>query len=367
MKLKKQSNKSFGIAFFSISIMISYFVINIIPAKAGIFENIINLFTRTTSAQENTPKDSLTDNDLLKPTLNSYVTKESSSSKSKSNPDDDTDDINISEDGLLMVQSGPLRVSTEKEKPINDTISLYEVKTGDTLDTVASLFGVSKNTIIWANNLKTKKLTVGDSLLIFPITGVQYTAKGTTNLATIAKKYDADANEIAEYNGIAIDAKLAKGDTIFIPDAEGEIQADINSSKNKGKVAIKKVSLPKYKYNAVAGYFMKPVSGCIETQGLHGPYRSAVDLGCHVGTTVVAAADGVVIRAASSGYNGGYGEVVIISHPNGTQTIYAHLSQVSVSNGQKVSQGQVIGASGNTGRSTGPHLHFETRGTANPF
>ncbi|MFO0743936.1 MAG: peptidoglycan DD-metalloendopeptidase family protein [Candidatus Paceibacterota bacterium] len=364
MKLKNQTNTPSLLIFFSTSVLISYFIINIIPAKAGIFENIINLFTRSSSAQENNTKDSLSDNDLLRPTINSYIAKDSSSSKSKNKDEEDSEDINISEDGLLVVQSGPMRLSTEKEKPISDTISLYEVKKGDTLDTVASLFGVSKNTIIWANNLKSKKLTVGDSLLIFPITGVQYTAKGSTSLAAIAKKYGADAEEIAEYNGISIDAKLAKGDVIFIPDAEMELEVDITKNKT---TTTKKVVTPKYKNNVVAGYFMKPVSGCVRTQGLHGPYGTAIDFGCKVGTSIVAAADGVVIRAASSGYNGGYGEVVIISHPNGTQTIYAHLSQVSVSNGQKVSQGQVIGATGNTGRSTGPHLHFETRGTTNPF
>ena len=112
---------------------------------------------------------------------------------------------------------------------------------------------------------------------------------------------------------------------------------------------------------------MMPVSGCMKTQGLHGPYGTAVDIGCKIGTTVVAAAEGTVIKAASSGYNGGYGNVIILSHPNGTQSIYAHLSTVGVQVGQKLRQGQVMGTSGNTGLSSGPHLHFETRGTGNPF
>lgn len=271
-----------------------------------------------------------------------------------------TQDTNtINNDGTISVQSGTIRVSTEKEKVTDGIISLYEVKDGDTLKTLSDLFGINQNTIIWANDLKTKTIHPGQTLLIFPINGVEYKVKSGGTISDIAKKYKADANEIAEYNGLAIDTKLNSGDIVFIPDAEANIITSNKTSTSK--------STPKYKNNIIAGYFMRPVSGCVKTQGLHGPYHSAVDLGCRVGTTVVAAADGIVIRSNSIGYNGGYGEVVIISHPNGTQTIYAHLSKINVVNGQSVKQGQVIGASGNTGRSTGPHLHFETRGTGNPF
>ncbi|MEI6352984.1 MAG: peptidoglycan DD-metalloendopeptidase family protein [Candidatus Nomurabacteria bacterium] len=369
MTVNNQSSKPFWIFFTFFCFLIVYFIFNIFSAKASIIDNIINLFTNNTFSQEIPSKSSLSDNDLLKPTLNSFVSVDSSSSNSKSNSDnsDDENQIDINEDGSLNVQSGPMRLSTEKEKPVNDTISLYEIKTGDTLDTVASLFGVSKNTIIWANNLKSKKLTPGGSLLIFPITGIQYTAKSSISISAIAKKYNADANEIVEYNGIALDSSLDKGDTVFIPDAEGQTQTEVVPKKNsKGKVVNKKANLPKYKVNSIAGYFMRPLN-CVETQGLHGPYHSAVDFGCPIGTPVSAAADGTVIRATLGGYNGGYGSVIIISHPNGTQTIYAHLSQINVTVGQRVSQGQVMGATGNTGKSTGPHLHFETRGTANPF
>lgn len=100
------------------------------------------------------------------------------------------------------------------------------------------------------------------------------------------------------------------------------------------------------------GYRVHPISG---VRKLH----SGVDLGVSIGTTLRAAADGVVI---SSGRMGSYGNAIFISHViNGTSytTVYAHLNSVSVSPGQTVSQGQVIGATGNTGGSTGPHLHFE--------
>lgn len=345
---------------FLVLIFIFIFSFNTLEAKASIFDNIINLFTKDDSDNSDI---NTGDSYLLKPAISNI--------DSTSSDDNTDDDINIKEDGTIVVQTGPMRISTEKEKQINDTISVYEIKDGDTLDSVAKLFGVSKNTILWANDIKNKKLIPGQTLLIFPMTGLQFTAKKDVTLSDIAKKYNVDIDDIATYNGISKDAKIVKGDSVFIPDAEGEIVPE-NTKANKkdsiGKIKqTTKKATPKYKTNAIAGYFMRPVAGCVKTQGLHGSYSTAVDWGCPIGTTVASAAAGTVIRASESGYNGGYGEVVIISHPNGTQSIYAHLSRIDVVNGQKVSQGQVLGATGNTGRSTGPHLHFETRGTSNPF
>ncbi len=103
----------------------------------------------------------------------------------------------------------------------------------------------------------------------------------------------------------------------------------------------------------------------MRTQGIHG--YNGVDLGASVGAPVRAAAGGTVMLSRSGGYNGGYGNYIVIKHPNGSQTLYAHLSSNAVAAGQVVTQGQTIGAVGNTGRSTGPHLHFEVRGGKNPF
>ncbi len=321
-------------------------ILGITRANASIFDKILSLFTKNASANAKEIKSILTNDNLLKPNPNNISTEEN-----------DSERLTLNNDGTISVQSGTMRISTEKEKITDGTISLYEVKDGDTLDSVAKLFGVTKNTIVWANSLKDKNIKSGDTLLIFPMVGVEYTVKSGGTLQDVADKYKADVVEIAEYNGISVNAKLAKGDTLFIPNAELEVKAE--TTKTSTKVAIKK--------NATSGYFMMPVSGCVKTQGLHGPYGTAVDIGCHIGTTVVAAAEGTIIKAASSGYNGGYGNVIIISHSNGTQSIYAHLSTVGVQVGQKVKQGQVIGTTGNTGKSSGPHLHFETRGTGNPF
>jgi murein DD-endopeptidase MepM/ murein hydrolase activator NlpD len=110
---------------------------------------------------------------------------------------------------------------------------------------------------------------------------------------------------------------------------------------------------------------MRPLTGGIKTQGIHG--YNGVDIGASTGTPILAAAGGEVIISRAEGWNGGYGIYVVIRHDNGTQTLYAHMSQDIVSVGQRVSQGEVIGYVGNTGRSSGPHLHFEIRGATNPF
>src|SRR5690606_35562944 len=103
------------------------------------------------------------------------------------------------------------------------------------------------------------------------------------------------------------------------------------------------------------GGFIIPVPGAIRTQGIHG--YNAVDLAAAVGTTIRAAAAGEVIVAKASGWNGGYGNYVVVKHGNGTQTLYAHMSTVSVGVGSQVSAGATLGAVGSTGQSTGAHLH----------
>ena len=87
----------------------------------------------------------------------------------------------------------------------------------------------------------------------------------------------------------------------------------------------------------------------------------------YLGAPIRASASGDVIVARSSGWNGGYGKYIVISHPNGTQTVYGHMNAVAVQAGWHVAKGQVIGELGNTGNSTGPHIHFEIRGARNPF
>jgi murein DD-endopeptidase MepM/ murein hydrolase activator NlpD len=119
------------------------------------------------------------------------------------------------------------------------------------------------------------------------------------------------------------------------------------------------------KLPAVSGYFGNPLPGGRKSQGLHG--HNGVDISAPAGTPIYAAASGTVTTVKNDGgWNSGYGNYVVISHPNGTSTLYAHMSRVAASGGS-VSKGSVIGYVGMTGSSTGNHLHFEVHGAKNPF
>ena len=273
--------------------------------------------------------------------------------------------LTISGGSALISHSGPSGTATDiSNAPPPDRISVYVVRPGDTLSDIANMFNVSVNTIIWANNLKSvRDVRPGDTLVILPISGIERTvAKGDT-LKSIAKKYGADAEEIAQYNGLDPAEALEVGSTIIIPG--GEIAAPAPSAR-----PLKAPSNIREPYLGGGGsvqpnYYSNPIPGSALTQGLHG--WNGIDLGAARGTPVHAAADGIAIVARNSGWNGGYGNYVVIAHENGSQTLYSHMKSVIVSSGQSVSATQTIGYVGSTGLSTGPHLHFEVRGAANPF
>ncbi len=271
-------------------------------------------------------------------------------------------DIEITSGSALIPNSGPDgTLPPSSSNASGGSISLYEVREGDTLSGIADMFGVSTNTILWANDIKdAKTIQVGDTLLILPVSGVRYTIKKGGTLSDVAKLFDADVEEIALFNGIDPTSPLSAGTELIIPGG------NLSTPKTVAKAPASSPTRTATALPALTGYFGNPVPGARITQGIHG--YNGVDLGAPNGTPVYASAGGTVIVAKNNGgYNGGYGNYIVIKHDNGTQTLYAHLSSVSISVGQTLEKGTRIGGVGNTGRSTGNHLHFEVRGAKNPF
>lgn len=276
-------------------------------------------------------------------------------------------DISVVGGTALLAQDGPSGTAADIEStPSNQQISVYIVREGDTLSGIAGMFDVTINTIIGANDIQGGVVRPGQTLVIFPIPGLEHAVVKGETLVSLANKYSSDAHSIAVYNGLADGAALTVGDKIFIPNGEPPVVATKPKPTSTKKPVKTNEPYLGGSGPALSGYFAWPVAGGVVTQKLHG--WNGVDIGAPKGTSIYAAAGGTVVIANGNGaWNGGYGSYVVIQHSNGTQTLYAHMSKVLVSRGDTVSQGDVIGKVGSTGQSTGPHLHFEVRGATNPF
>ncbi|MES2225752.1 MAG: M23 family metallopeptidase [Patescibacteria group bacterium] len=255
-------------------------------------------------------------------------------------------------------------VSTQSAKPKKSGISLYTVKEGDSLSEIAEEHGVSSNTILWANDIRdASTIRTGDELIILPVSGVQHKVASGETLQTIAKKYGSDASDIALYNGIDESSGLKQGAEIVVPGgAFPSATKKVASTANTKKAA---VSTAKSSSSSTGGKFGNPLPGRAITQANHG--YNAVDIDGETGDPIYASAGGkVIIAKGGGGYNGGYGNYIVIEHGGGVQTLYAHMSSLAVSGGT-VEKGEIIGYVGSTGKSTGSHLHFEVRGATNPL
>lgn len=321
-------------------------------SQAGFFSNILANLKSSTAETTSASASAFNSQSvrLLQPAMNLDP-----------NPSKGGGDITVVDGEALMPETGPSgTIADIAEQPSSSEISVYIVRSGDTLSGIAEMFDVSTNTIRWANDIGVGGIKPGQTLVILPITGVRHTVKKGDTIATIAKKYKADQDEIADYNSLVSGASLVAGDIVIIPD--GTVAAPV--------VAKKPSSSTRNPYRGgsgadLGGFFIWPVAGGVKTQGIHG--YNGIDIGAPEGTPIYAAANGTVLVARSGGWNGGYGNYVVVLHENGTQTLYAHMSRVAASAGSAVLQGNVIGYVGSTGKSTGKHLHFEVRGAKNPF
>jgi LysM repeat protein len=263
-------------------------------------------------------------------------------------------------DGNVLVSTGPVgEDEIAEQKSSMGEIRVYTVREGDSLSQIAEMFGVTTNTIMWANDLsRATAIQPGDTLVILPIVGVQHVVKSGDTISTIAKKYEGDTEEILAYNQLTSADEISVGDTLIIPGGAMH-SAPVRVAASAQPVRVSGAS------SASSASFSHPAPGSVKTQGIHG--YNAVDLASGYATPIRAAAAGEVIVSKSSGWNGGYGQYIVIRHANGTQTLYSHLMRNDVGVGAYVAQGEVIGGMGSTGKSTGTHLHFEVRGARNPF
>lgn len=266
----------------------------------------------------------------------------------------------IVDDDSLMSVNSPLAFYLPTAK--RHGILTYKVQDGDTAGQIAANFGVSLNTILWANNLKSGSLIKpGQELVILPISGVRHAVKKGDTASSIAKKYQVSLDGIIAFNGLDIDKSLNEGQELIIPG--GQLSSSAAASSAASSTGLKPMTVDISSWPSEKGFYALPAGGY--NKGIF-HYYNAIDIINSCGTPVYASAGGIIVEA-KKGWNLGYGNYIKIQHYNGTLTVYGHLGEFSVKEGDKVSQGQAIATMSDTGNANGCHLHFEVRGAQNPF
>ena len=241
--------------------------------------------------------------------------------------------------------------------PRSDVIT-YDVQEGDTISGIAAKFGISINTVLWENNLTPYAIIrPGQALTILPISGVRHKVVRGENLSKIAAAYGVETADIIAANRLASADDLQIGEPLLIPGGKKPRPAP--------SYALRRPNAPA---PAGGGRLSWPAT-CRRITQYFSWRHTGIDIACSYGSTVYAAEAGRVIKA-QGGWNGGYGIMVVVQHADGTQTVYGHNSKLFVQIGEDVARGQTIASLGSTGRSTGPHLHFEVRSGGyrkNPF
>jgi murein DD-endopeptidase MepM/ murein hydrolase activator NlpD len=249
------------------------------------------------------------------------------------------------------------------------TAEIYTVRSGDTLASIASQFNINIETIRWANGLSTAEaLQIGDDLTILPVNGVLHTVRSGDTVSEIARKYEVSASEILAFNGIESADKLGIGRKIIVPggtqlDAAPASRTRLASHQDTAEATTAQPpsQKPESPLKAIGKGLVWPTT----TNHISQYFRwghTGIDIDNRSRPAVFAAEGGVVQVAKRLG---GYGNLLVVKSGN-YEFYYAHLDKFYVSVGDKVAKGEAIGKMGSTGRSTGPHLHFEVRVNGRP-
>lgn len=239
------------------------------------------------------------------------------------------------------------------ERP-REALEAYVVQSGDTILGIAAKYGLQPETIIWANpeiERSPDRISIGDQIKILPVNGVLHSVKAGDSLSSLAAKYKVTADAIVAYKGNNLSnttAELTVGTEIIVPGGQKPLVSQQVVTSYSGPIPTSATR--------GSGAFLWPTSGSITQKYWSG--HPAIDIGSWTGAPVKSADAGYVVEAGR-GWSSGYGNHIVIDHGNGYRTLYAHLNSMFVSPGENVTKGQQLGTVGNTGNSTGPHLHFE--------
>ncbi|PIR76266.1 MAG: hypothetical protein COU32_03280 [Candidatus Magasanikbacteria bacterium CG10_big_fil_rev_8_21_14_0_10_42_10] len=271
----------------------------------------------------------------------------------------------VTKPSILPGNQLPVQIDTNKTQTTGrKDIIEYTVDSGDTIGAIAEAFHINVETILWANNLTARSyIRPGDTLKIMPINGLVHTVSRGDTVSSLANTYDTEASEIIAFNDLKKDGSdIIIGETLIIPNGTKPApKSTYTVPESRPYTPLTNVAAPPPSVAAPAGSgYLWPLGAHIITQ-YYGLQHTGIDIsGGGVGTPIYAAKGGTV-KVSQCGYNGGYGCYIILDHGDGVNTLYGHASKLYVSAGETVTQGQTIATMGSTGRSTGPHLHFEVR------
>lgn len=255
-------------------------------------------------------------------------------------------------------------------RPRRDVIT-YVVESGDTLFGIAEKFGITPETVLWGNQFvlgdDPHSLRPGQELSISPVNGVLRVVQPGDTIDGLATVYRTTADAIINWPGNELDPDnpiLTEGQVLVVPGGEREfVQWVIPQITRTQRNALPVDAGPGacaggYSGGAVGtGSFIWPANNRFISGNNYSSFHLGIDIAAGYGDPIYASDSGVAVFAGWN--NWGYGNLVVIDHGNGWQTMYAHLSQWNVSCGQSVQQGAIVGLAGSTGNSSGPHLHFE--------
>lgn len=292
--------------------------------------------------------------------------------------------------GTVILDSIPRLIDSHTSLPVKprSEIIQYTVQKGDTIFAIASKFNLKPQTILWGNyNVLADNphyLQPDQVLNILPIDGVFHEWHAGEGLNGVARFYGVSPDAIVDYPGNGLNRQtlgdfanpsIEQGKMLIIPGGQREFVVWSAPRITRSDPAVAKIYGPGACGSVVdgtigSGLFLWPTTDRYISGFDYSPETGhyAIDIGGALNNGVFASDGGVIVYAGWNDF--GYGNVVVIDHGNGWQSLYAHLNSISVACGQSVSQGSVVGLLGSTGKSTGPHLHFEMRsdtyGRVNP-